>query len=281
MARIRTIKPEFPHSESMGRVSRESRLCFILLWTLADDAGRLRGSSRMLASLLYPYDDDANKHIDKWLDQLSSEGCIARYEVAGTHYVQILKWLDHQKIDKPSQSKLPPFTDASRGLAKTLEASPLEGNGVEGNGKGMEVSATPQSVEPPAITIPLVDKSEYPVTAQAIAEWETTYPGVNVMQELREMRAWSVANPTNRKTSRGVAAFIVRWLSKEQDKGGTKSPYAKPAPNATVPGKAERDPELVRRDQAGKDAAPMPAAVRELAQRLKAPPTPTEQGQAA
>lgn len=80
MARIRTIKPEFPQSESMGRVSRESRLCFILLWTLADDAGRLRGNSRMLASLLYPYDDDAKKHIDTWLEQLHAEGCIHRYE---------------------------------------------------------------------------------------------------------------------------------------------------------------------------------------------------------
>lgn len=269
MARIRTIKPEFPHSESMGRVSRESRLCFILLWTLADDAGRLRGSSRMLASLLYPYDDDANRHIDKWLDQLSSEGCIARYEVAGTHYVQIMKWLDHQKIDKPSQSKLPPFADNSQPFANPREPSALEGNGGDWNGNGMEDSATPQSAEPPAITIPLIDKSEYLVTLQAVAEWESTYPGVNVMQELREMRAWSVANPTNRKTSRGVASFIVRWLSKEQDKGGTKSAYAKPSSTATVPGRQERDPELVKREQDSKNAAPIPENIREKIAALK------------
>ena len=123
MARIRTIKPEFPHSESMGRVSREARLCFILLWTIADDAGRLRGNSRMLASLLYPYDDDAKKYIDAWLDQLSVEGCIARYEVDGTNYVQVLNWLNHQKIDKPSASKLPPFAEPSRKLANPREHS--------------------------------------------------------------------------------------------------------------------------------------------------------------
>ena len=123
MARIRTIKPEFPHSESMGRVSRESRLCFILLWTIADDAGRLRGNSRMLASLLYPYDDDAKNKIDGWLGQLASEGCIARYEVDGTSYIQVLHWADHQKIDKPSQSRLPAFDESSRSLAKGSEAS--------------------------------------------------------------------------------------------------------------------------------------------------------------
>jgi len=222
VARIRTIKPEFPHSESMGRVSRESRLCFILLWTIADDAGRLRGNSRMLASLLFPYDDDAKNHVDKWLNQLASEGCIARYEVAGTNYVQIMNWSDHQKIDKPSPSKLPAFVDSSRNLANVREASALdqEWNGEEGNGE--EGSATPQSVEPPALSLTLNDSSEHPIYAAAIAEWQTTYPGVDVMQQLREMRVWCTANPTNRKTKRGIAAFVVRWLAREQDKSGQK-----------------------------------------------------------
>lgn len=123
MARIRTIKPEFPQSESMGRVSRESRLCFILLFTLADDAGRLRGNSRMLASLLYPYDDDAKKVIDKWLAELHEEGCIVRYEIEGDQYIQINKWLQHQKIDRPSESKIPAFDEASRVLANVIGAS--------------------------------------------------------------------------------------------------------------------------------------------------------------
>ena len=134
MARIRTIKPEFPHSESMGRVSRDARLCFIMLWTLADDAGRLRGNSRMLASLLYPYDDDAKDLMDGWLSELSTEGCIARYEVQGTSYVHIVAWLDHQKIDRPSESKLPEFPIPSRKLAKPRDDSIRKGR--EGRGRG-------------------------------------------------------------------------------------------------------------------------------------------------
>ena len=42
MSRIRTIDPHFPQTASLSRVSREARLFFILLWTFADDAGRLR-----------------------------------------------------------------------------------------------------------------------------------------------------------------------------------------------------------------------------------------------
>ena len=117
MARIRTIKPEFPQSESMGRVSREARLCFVLLWTLADDAGRLRGNSRMLASLLYPYDNDAPKRITVWMDELQHEKCIVQYSADGNAYVQICNWLMHQKIDRPSMSKIPAFDADSTSLA--------------------------------------------------------------------------------------------------------------------------------------------------------------------
>jgi hypothetical protein len=125
MGRIRTIKPEFPQSESMGRVSREARLCFILLWTLVDDSGRTRGSSRMLASLLYPYDDDAPSLIDRWLTELERENCLKRYEIDSNCYLQICKWNTHQKIDHPSPSRLPEPRESSRMLAPDLVPSTI------------------------------------------------------------------------------------------------------------------------------------------------------------
>lgn len=123
LARIRSIKPEFPQSESMGAISRDARLLFCLLWTVCDDEGRTRGASRMLASLLFPYDDDAPRLIDGWLSELESVQCIVRYSVAGSTYLQVCNWLIHQKIDKPSKSRLPAFVESSRILAKGREAS--------------------------------------------------------------------------------------------------------------------------------------------------------------
>lgn len=216
MARIRSIKPEFPQSESMGKVSREARLCFILLWTLSDDAGRLRGNSRMLASLLYPYDDDAKELAEGWLKELASQECITRYEVEGTSYVQINNWADHQKIDKPSASKLPEFVKSSRKLAKPRDDSSRKG----GERKGGEGNSGEGEPSPPVVAIPLNDKTEHPVSQTEVDAWQATYPAVDVIQELREMRTWSLANPSQAKTSRGVNAFIVRWLGREQDKGG-------------------------------------------------------------
>ncbi len=126
MARIRTIKPEFPQSESMGRVSRDARLTFVLLWTLADDAGRLRGNSRMLASLLFPYDDDAKGRIDDWLLELEREHCVQRYTVEGDAYLQVTNWELHQRIDRPTPSKIPTFDERTRALAKPREDSALD-----------------------------------------------------------------------------------------------------------------------------------------------------------
>jgi hypothetical protein len=123
MARIRTIKPEFPHSESMGRVSREARLLFIQLWTISDDEGRLRGNSRILSSLLFPYDDDAKDLIDNWLVELEGEDCIVRYLIDGSTYLKIVHWRKHQRIDKPTPSKLPECDESSRILANPREAS--------------------------------------------------------------------------------------------------------------------------------------------------------------
>lgn len=121
MARIRTIKPEFPQSETMGKVSRDARLLFILLWTIADDLGRTRGASRMLASLLFPYDDDARDLIPAWLDELEDAAAIRRYVVDGDTYLEIRNWLKHQKIDKPSGPKCPGFDEGS---PRPRESSP-------------------------------------------------------------------------------------------------------------------------------------------------------------
>jgi hypothetical protein len=73
---------------------------FVQLWTIADDEGRARAASRMLASLLYPYDDDAPSLIEGWLTELEKWGCIRRYEIEGSHYLEVTNWLKHQKIDR-------------------------------------------------------------------------------------------------------------------------------------------------------------------------------------
>lgn len=127
----------------MGRISREARLLFIQLWTLCDDEGRTRANSRMLASLLYPYDDDAQHLIKGWLDELEREDCVIRYSVDDAAYLQICKWLTHQKIDKPSRSKIPAPDGDSRTVANNRELSLLDqGSRIKDQGKDQGNSET-------------------------------------------------------------------------------------------------------------------------------------------
>jgi hypothetical protein len=118
MPRIRTIQPNFARSTSMSRVSRDARLLFVQLWTVVDDAGRARASPAELAAQLYAADDDAPAALPAWFDALEGEGCIERYTVDEIAYLRIVNWRRHQKIDRPTASRLPPAPREPRARAR-------------------------------------------------------------------------------------------------------------------------------------------------------------------
>jgi len=101
---------------------------------------------------------------------------------------------------KPDAAAMPPTPTPTPTPKKNISSEPLPGS------------------EPvTTFAIQLVDSTEYRISVKDFGEWEKAFPAVDVPQELREMRAWSMANPTKRKTRRGAAAFIVKWLAKAQD----------------------------------------------------------------
>ena len=116
MARIRTIKPEAFVSESLAEVSVEAERTFFGLLTQADDHGRHRDNAAIIAGLLWPLRaEHTSVHVEDDLQQLADAGLICRYTGCdGRRYLHIVTWFDHQKIDKPSQSRMPscPHHDA-------------------------------------------------------------------------------------------------------------------------------------------------------------------------
>ena len=69
---------------------------------------------------------------------------------------------------------------------------------------------------------------EYPITTDLVELWKTTFPAVNIEQQLLSMKSWSVTHPKNRKTKGGMLAFVNNWLSREQNRAGdTRSKYGK------------------------------------------------------
>ncbi len=72
------------------------------------------------------------------------------------------------------------------------------------------------------IELSLNDGSLFEVSDSDVQEWSKIYPAVDIKQELRKMKGWLDANPTRRKTRRGVRRFVNNWLSRTQDQGGTR-----------------------------------------------------------
>ena len=118
-------------------------------------------------------------------------------------------------------------------------------------------ASTPEPEEPAVISLPLNDKTWYPITQKQVDEWSGLYPAVDVMQELRKMVGWLDANTSNRKTRRGIKSFVNRWLSKEQDRGGSRQrqqAYQPPAPSTRQPEQDEETRRFIEASEALTDA---------------------------
>lgn len=66
---------------------------------------------------------------------------------------------------------------------------------------------------------------EAPITEAKVAEWQATYPGVDVRQQLLRARQWCIDKPERRKTVKGMHSFINSWLARQQDKGSNNNGY--------------------------------------------------------
>ncbi len=217
MARIRTIKPEFFTSEDIVRMSPLARLFYVSLWCEADREGRFEWKPGTFKLRYLPGDECS---VDVLASELIDAGLVVLYEVSGTTYAEIPSFKKHQVINnRESESTLPPRVRTRESGVQTCARGREGRKGKEGDSTEPPSDSPPALPQPPIVAIPLVDKTEFPVTQIMVEEWQEAYPAVNVVQELREMRAWSFANPTNRKTAKGVQAFVNRWLGKEQDKG--------------------------------------------------------------
>lgn len=130
MARIRTIKPEFCKSKSVARLSRDARLFYALLWMEADDRGRLEWMPKQLAGSLYPHDEDVTgRDIQAWADECAAEGMLDFYEADGDRFCWIVKFLDHQVINRPTASKLPASPKESQQTTETFTEDSLNTHG--------------------------------------------------------------------------------------------------------------------------------------------------------
>ncbi|MFE0772240.1 hypothetical protein [Streptomyces sp. NPDC058861] len=109
MARIRTIKPEAWESEDLASVDVTAMLTFFGLLTQADDSGRHRDHPAIIAGRLWALrPEHTPAHVAVDLEQLAGAGLVCRYTGCdGKGWLHIVTWERHQKINRPSDSRLP------------------------------------------------------------------------------------------------------------------------------------------------------------------------------
>ncbi len=107
MARIRSIKPEAFHSESLSQCSVEAERTFWGMSTLADDQGRLRDQPAVINGALWCLrPQHTAEAVDDEIDQLVTAGVLCRYVVDGKHLIHFPSWKEHQKVNRPGKSRL-------------------------------------------------------------------------------------------------------------------------------------------------------------------------------
>jgi len=104
MPRKRMIDPEFWSDEEIGNWSLGARLLYIGLWNFADDEGRFKADIRLLKSQIFPY--DKRIIMTSLMQEIAIK--VQLYEHNGAHYGFIMNFKKHQRIDRPTPSRLPP-----------------------------------------------------------------------------------------------------------------------------------------------------------------------------
>ena len=105
-------------------------------------------------------------------------------------------------------------TQASRSRSRTTTRSRTKPNTNHKN----DPSPAPSPEDAVLMLLTSSYEVEYPVTKEKRAEYQKTYPGIDVDQELRSIQQWCVDNPSRRKTTRGMPRFLNAWMDRAQNR---------------------------------------------------------------
>lgn len=243
-------------------MSWQARLTWAYLPCHADREGRLKDAPFTLKLAILPVD---NVDMNAILDELQSKRHIVRYEVEGRRYLQIRNFARYQTPHvRETPSEIPPapgqelprqalaMPGPGKEVLSTPDPDPSPDVDPDRDTESSEPLRAPEPTEPALLEIPCIGTGpqRFAVVQSAVDAWSDAFPGVNVLGEIRKAIVWLNANPTQRKTHRGMERFLVSWFSRTQDRGATKAngatgpPRGNPQPHypILVPPKSRTNP---------------------------------------
>lgn len=142
MARIRTIKPEFWRHEELSSLPEATHLLAAALLNYADDEGYFNANPKLIQSECYPLRDPSVSVHDSLMQLASIDYLKLGKGADGRTYGHIIKFLEHQVINRPKESKIKDveivWEASCINHGAISDASPPERKGKEqGTGKGI------------------------------------------------------------------------------------------------------------------------------------------------
>lgn len=111
MAKARMLHNKISNSLQVNRLSLPARLLFTWMISHADDDGRINGEAEYIKGKVIPMTEYTHAEVESFLQEITNQGLIYRWEVDGNWYIQFPKWLEYQQIRKNRYhpSALPPY----------------------------------------------------------------------------------------------------------------------------------------------------------------------------
>ena len=245
MAKRRMLSLDLMRSDAFLDLPQESQLLYLHLLIEADDDGFIFGKKRISAMLgmqeahfaaltqagfILPFPSGAAV-IAHWplfnkipkdryvptayqaefaaLETVPGIGYRHRKTAANTEETEIKEENTAEETQMPTQETPLPETNAQ--APQYEETAPV---------------SAPQLCEKNenAPRLPLLGGGEYAVTQKETEQWRALYPGVDLDQAFRNMRAWLISHPEKQKTADTIGRFINHWLLNEQNKP-VQQPY--------------------------------------------------------
>ena len=211
-------------SKKIARCSEGSRNLWFMVYPHVDRDGRIAFDDlEDLKTEVMPYFEWTIQRIAIYLNELADIGLINLYPSKGKIAIEMVRFEDfqkglHREREAPSEVEAYGATPENSGIFRiNPEKSPLS----------LSLSLRKEGRKKDIVVVGRIDFDMNTGTFLNIAErdieiWKKAYPACNIKLCLSQMAAWLMANPT--KLKKNYKRFIVNWLTREQQRGGSRAP---------------------------------------------------------
>ena len=213
MARGRLIDRRIGKSKKFAELkSDRSRVLYLMIYPHLDVDGKFTGDPEEIKEDCCPKLRYSEIKIAESIIELADVGLLDLYEVDGEPFIQYHKF-NHFQV----------------GLRKDREAPSLHPNPDEVQSKSgvtpalylrLRLKLRNEGRKEEKIDFNFSSGEFINIKDEDIKIWNEAYPRCKIDIELKKMKAWLLADPKRKKIN--YKKFINGWLSRTQDRGGTK-----------------------------------------------------------